>query len=150
MVPSGVVGSKLTIKGNQTLKKTGVLHAQLSHLIATMAHGEMLVIGDAGLPVPAGVEFVDLALKKGVPGFLETLATVLEELHVENAIIDTEQAEVSPQMYKEFTSMWPKDIPVRSIPHSEFQNIAKNAKAVVRTGEFTPYSNIILVSGVLF
>lgn len=132
------------------MKKTGVLHAQLSYLIATMAHGEMLVIGDAGLPVPDGVEFVDLALKNGVPSFLETLATVLEELHVEKAIIDTEQAEVSPQKYKEFTAMWPEDIPVRSIPHSEFQNMVKDAKAVVRTGEFTPYSNIILVSGVLF
>ena len=115
-----------------------------------MAHGEMLVIGDAGLPVPQGVEFVDLALKNGVPGFLETLETVLEELHVENAIIDTEQTDVSPQMYNEFSAMWPKDIPVHTVPHSELQEIIKGAKAVVRTGEFTPYSNIILVSGVLF
>ena len=82
------------------MKKTGVLHAQLSRIIAAMAHGDMLVIGDAGLPVPPGVEFVDLALKEGVPGFLETVETVLTELHVEEAIIDTEQAEVSPQMYK--------------------------------------------------
>jgi len=132
------------------VKKTGVLHAQLSQIIATMAHGEMLVIGDAGLPVPQGVGFVDLALKNGVPGFLETLETVLQELHVENAIMDTEQADVSPQMYQEFSAMWPKDIPVHTVPHSEFQEIVKGAKAVVRTGEFTPYSNIILVSGVLF
>lgn len=132
------------------MKKTGVLHAQLSRIIAAMAHGDMLVIGDAGLPVPPGVEFVDLALKEGVPGFLETVETVLTELHVEEAIIDTEQAEVSPQMYKDFTAMWPHEIPLRTVPHSEFQELAKGAKAVVRTGEFTPYSNIILVAGVLF
>ena len=132
------------------MKKIGILHVQLSRVIASMAHGEMLVIGDAGLPVPLGVEFVDLALKDGVPGFIETIEAFLGELHVENAIIDTEQAEVSPQMYNEFIAMWPKHIPVRDVPHAEFQEIAKGAKAVVRTGEFTPYSNIILVAGVLF
>ena len=132
------------------MKKIGILHVQLSRVIASMAHGEMLVIGDAGLPVPLGVEFVDLALKDGVPGFIETIEAVLGELHVENAIIDTEQAEVSPQMYNEFTAMWPKHFPVRDVPHAECQEIAKGAKAVVRTGEFTPYSNIILVAGVLF
>ena len=82
------------------MKKIGILHVQLSRVIASMAHGEMLVIGDAGLPVPPGVEMVDLALKEGVPGFLETLEAVLGELHVEEAVIDTEQAEVSPQMFK--------------------------------------------------
>ncbi|HHY10513.1 MAG TPA: D-ribose pyranase [Firmicutes bacterium] len=132
------------------MKKTGILHAQLSRVIASMAHGEMLVIGDAGLPVPPGVETVDLALKEGVPGFLETLAAVLGELHVEEAIIDTEQEEVSPKMYADFTALWPAEIPLRKVPHAEFQEIAKNAKASVRTGEFTAYSNIILTAGVLF
>lgn len=132
------------------MKKIGILHVQLSRVIASMAHGEMLVIGDAGLPVPPGVEMVDLALKEGVPGFLETLEAVLGELHVEEAVIDTEQAEVSPQMFKEFTAMWPQEIPVSTVPHGEFQEMAKRAKAVVRTGEFTPYSNIILRGGVLF
>lgn len=132
------------------MKKIGVLHAQLARIIASMAHAETLVIGDAGLPVPPGVEVVDLALKEGVPTFLETVEAVLGELHVEEAIIDTEQAEVSPAMYERFQAMWPKSIPVRDVPHAEFQEIVKNAKAVVRTGEFTPYSNIILIAGVLF
>lgn len=132
------------------MKKSGILHAQLSRVIASMAHAEMLVIGDAGLPVPPGVEIVDLALKEGVPGFLETVEAVLGELHAEEAIIDTEQEEISPQMYKDFMALWPEEIPLRKLPHAEFQEIAKGAKAVVRTGEFTPYSNIILIAGVLF
>lgn len=132
------------------MKKIGILHAQLSRIIASMGHAELLVIGDAGLPVPTGVEVVDLALVNGIPGFLETLEAVLNELHVEEAIIDTEQEQVSPQMYKDFQSMWPADIPVRAVPHVELQEMVKGAKAVVRTGEFTPYSNIVLVAGVLF
>lgn len=132
------------------MKKIGILHAQLSRIIASMGHEDLLVIGDAGLPVPPGVETVDLALVEGVPGFLETVEAVLQELKVQEAVIDEEQAQVSPQMYEQFTAMWPKDIPVRAVPHSELQEMAKSARAVVRTGEFTPYSNIVLIAGVLF
>lgn len=132
------------------MKKIGILHAQLSRVIASMGHHDMLVIGDAGLPVPPGVETVDLALIEGMPGFLETVEAVLRELHVEEAIIDVEQEQISPQMYEQFTAMWPKDIPLRKVPHAELQEIVKQARAVVRTGEFTPYSNIVLVAGVLF
>jgi len=132
------------------VKKIGILHAQLSRVIASMGHGDMLVIGDAGLPVPPGVETVDLALKQGVPGFLETLEAVLGELQVEEAIIAAEQAERSPKMHGDIKAMWPADIPLSSIPHAQFKELTAKAKAVVRTGEFTPYSNIILVFGVVF
>jgi D-ribose pyranase len=46
--------------------------------------------------------------------------------------------------------MWPPEIPLRAVPHRELQEMVKAAKAVVRTGEFTPYANIVLVAGVLF
>ncbi|HEY8418684.1 MAG TPA: D-ribose pyranase [Limnochordales bacterium] len=132
------------------MKKIGILHAQLSRIIASMGHGDMLVVADAGLPVPPGVETVDLALVAGVPGFLETVEAVLRELQVQEAIIGAEMAQVSPGMYGRFMALWPKDVPVRAVPHVEFKEITRQARAVVRTGEFTPYSNVILVAGVLF
>lgn len=132
------------------MKKTGVLHVQLSTVIASMAHLEYLVIGDAGLPVPKGVPCIDLALRSGVPTFIETLETVLEELHVQEAIIDTEMAEISPHIREQVESLIKDQFPIENVPHSELQEKVKAAKAVVRTGEFTPYSNIILVAGVLF
>lgn len=132
------------------MKKIGILHTDLSYTIASMGHLDLLVIGDAGLPVPPGVALIDLALKQGVPGFLETLAAVLGELHVQEAIIDVEQGEVSPAMAQALKAMWPPEIPLRALPHQGLQEMAKSAKAVVRTGEFTPYANIVLVAGVLF
>ena len=36
------------------------------------------------------------------------------------------------------------------VPHEEFKKRSSESKAVVRTGEFTPYANIILVAGVVF
>ncbi len=132
------------------MKKTGLLHAELSRTIASMGHGDILVIGDAGLPVPPGVPVIDLALRAGVPGFLETLEIVLTELHVERAVIDEEMASVSPAMSAAFHAAWPSDVALHSVPHAELQATAKAAKALVRTGECTPYSNIVLVSGVVF
>ena len=132
------------------MKKTGLLHAELSRVIASMGHGDVLVIGDAGLPVPPGVQLIDLALREGVPGFVETLEIVLTELHVERAVIDEEMASVSPAMSAAFHAAWPGDIALHSVPHAELQETAKAAKALVRTGECTPYSNIVLVAGVIF
>ncbi len=132
------------------MKKTALLHAELSHLIASMGHKDMLVIGDAGLPAPPGIPVIDLALRQGVPGFLETLEVVLTELHVEEALIDAEMAAVSPAMSEAFHRAWPTDVPVRAVPHLTLQETARQARAVVRTGEFTPYSNIVLISGVVF
>ncbi|MEM7738877.1 MAG: D-ribose pyranase, partial [Deinococcota bacterium] len=101
-------------------------------------------------PVPKGVPVIDLALKQGVPGFLETLEVVLSELEVQDAIVASEQAPLSADMHAAFTELWNARTPVQEIPHEDFKTRMKDAKAVVRTGEFTPYSNVILVAGVVF
>lgn len=132
------------------MKKIGILHHQLSEAIAKSAHHDTFVIGDAGLPVPDGVKLIDLALIEGHPSFITTLEAVLRELHVEEAIIDTEMAEVSPNKQEELFATIGEQFPVKAIPHAELQELAKDAKVVIRTGEFTPYCNIVLVAGVLF
>jgi D-ribose pyranase len=132
------------------MKKTMLLHAELSRVIAAMGHRDVLVIGDAGLPIPPGVSVVDLALRPGVPGFLETLEAVLSELHVEEAVIDDELESVSPAMHRDFHAAWPAGVPLRSVPHASLQAMARDAKAVVRTGECTAYSNVVLFGGVIF
>jgi D-ribose pyranase len=114
-----------------------------------MGHLDMLVIADAGLPIPWETNRIDLALKKGVPGFLETLEVVLDELKLETAVIAEEIYSASPKMAEDIEELL-GEIPIRKISHEEFKRITKNAKAVIRTGEFTPYANVILVAGVVF
>ena len=65
------------------MKKTPLLNVALSRLIASLGHGDTVVIGDAGLPVPPGVELIDLALTHGIPDFVSTLKVVLSEMQVE-------------------------------------------------------------------
>ena len=131
------------------MKKTGLLNQQLSAVLAGMGHCDTLVIGDCGLPIPAGVERVDLALTPGVPGFLETLKIIQTELQIESAVIASEMPEKSPALYQALIPML-TGIEVSQVKHERFKELTVDAVAVVRTGECTPYANIILKSGVFF
>lgn len=132
------------------MKKVGVLHNELSKTIAEMAHEDTILIGDAGMPVPKGVKMIDLAVTDGVPGFFQVVEAVLTELLVQKAVIDKEMKEVSPHMRDHLEKLIDDEFPLEVRPHEDVKKLSKNVKAVVRTGEFTPYSNIILEAGVLF
>jgi D-ribose pyranase len=130
------------------LKKTGILHSELSKIIATLGHGQTITIADCGLPVPNGVPCIDLALKEGVPGFLDTLETVLSELVVEKYTIATELTEKNPALFETIDGMTKTAKEV--VSHEAFKEQTKNSYVIIRTGEWTPYANVILHAGVAF
>ena len=131
------------------MKKTRLLNPTLSEQIASMGHKDRLVIADAGLPIPPETNRIDLALTEGVPGFLKTLEVVLSELQIESAVIAEEMVEVSPALFEEIKQLMP-DVQLTLVSHEILKEMTGTSNAVVRTGEFTPYANIILVSGVVF
>ena len=139
------------------MKKTTILNAQLSHVIATMGHTDGLTICDAGLPIPTEQHCIDLALTKGVPDFLTTLKVVLSELFIKKIVLAEEIKTINPQIEQQLLDIihqtqivQQNTIDILYIPHSEFKQQSNQAKAVVRTGECSPYANIILYSGVPF
>ncbi|NLI90141.1 MAG: D-ribose pyranase [Epulopiscium sp.] len=127
--------------------RTGILHPQLARVLAEIRHMDTLIIGDAGLPIPKGVERIDLGWKEASPGYLEVLEEILKYLIVEKATFATEAKEVSPNFHKEALNLLPSDIPVDYVEHTELKEKSKDAKAIILTGEFTPYTNVILVAG---
>ncbi len=131
------------------MKKTGILNQDISEVVAGMGHMDMITVADAGLPIPDGVRRIDLAVREGLPGFLETVETLTEELQVEKVVVATETAAISPHIEAGLKHLFP-DAEWSTIPHEEFKALTRQSKAVIRTGEFTPYANVILVSGVVF
>ena len=133
------------------MKKSGILNADLSRIIASMGHTDKLVVCDSGLPIPHGSPVVDLALTTNVPRFVETLRVVLEELQVERVVIAEEMESVSEDVFNAVQELLP-DIDMARVPHDEFKKALSGNGNVyfVRTGEATPYANIMLVSGVTF
>ncbi|MGI5985948.1 MAG: D-ribose pyranase [Oscillospiraceae bacterium] len=132
------------------MKKTTLLNAPLSSVIATMGHTDSIAIADCGLPIRGSAHRIDLALKFGSPSFLETLDTVLSELCVERAVLAEEIKTVSPDMHREILDRLGEHVKVEYLPHEEFKKLTEHSKAVVRTGECTSYTNILLFSGVTF
>jgi D-ribose pyranase len=131
------------------MKKTPLLHGALSHAIARLGHGDLMVIADAGLPVPEGTPCIDLAVTHGVPAFMQVLKAVLTEMQVERIIAAGELRARSPAMFEQVVAAFPGQT-IEEIAHDELKVLTRRARAVVRTGEFTPYANVILVAGVVF
>lgn len=132
------------------MKKIGLLHGELSRTIAELAHEDCILIGDAGMPVPEGVKLIDLAVARGIPSFIDVLKAVMSEMLVAKGIIDQEQGEVSPQMRTKILETVGAEFPLDILPHAQVKELSKKVKAVIRTGEFTPYANIILEADCLF
>jgi D-ribose pyranase len=131
------------------VKKTGVLNHRLSDVVARMGHTQRLIVADAGLPVPLGVERIDLAIVPGQPLVIDVLRAIASELEVEELIVadeliarDRSLAETASDMFGE--------APMRSVPHDEFKRLSEGAVAVIRTGECTPFANVMLISGVTY
>lgn len=131
------------------MKKHGALNSEIDKLLADLGHTDQLTIGDLGLPVPTGVKKIDLAIKLGSPSFEEVLLVMQQEMAVEAIVlaeeIKTENAEQWQLIQKTFPN-----VPIRFVPHEAFKEETKESKAIIRTGEATPYSNIILQAAVIF
>ncbi|HDR0626426.1 D-ribose pyranase [Pasteurella multocida] len=139
------------------MKKNALLNAPLSQVIATLGHTDSLTICDAGLPIPKQVERVDLALSAGVPSFLQTFHAVVTEMFVERAIIAEEIKEKNPKILTallnslaQLEQQQGNQIEVQYVSHDTFKTYTHASKAIVRSGECSPYANIILYSGVPF
>jgi D-ribose pyranase len=130
------------------MKKTELINSEISEVIAKMGHTDLLAIGDSGLPIPDGVRRIDIALTKGIPTFRDTLNSVLSELGFEKIYIAEEMKDKNKELYAEMISRFEDKIAM--ISHEELKSMTRNAKAVVRTGEYKPYANVVIQSGVEF
>jgi D-ribose pyranase len=131
------------------VKDKGILHPRLARVVASMGHGDGLCIADAGLPIPPRVTRVDLAFAPGRPPFLDVLDAVLSELRVERYTLAKEANEACPEIVDAIRARL-GDAKESAVSHEELKQLTDDVRAVVRTGEFTSYANLILYSGVDF
>lgn len=131
------------------MKKNGILNPLVSRVIAETGHKDLMVVSDAGLPIPLGVERIDLALVKNMPRFLDVLREIVNDLSVEKIVVAEELRTESPGIYRGIRELLPV-VEMEEVPHVEFKERTKKARAVIRSGEFSPYANIILVGGVVY
>ena len=131
------------------MKIKGVLNQDISQLVASMGHMDKLTICDAGLPIPDYLWRIDLAVTPGLPGFVEVTKAVASELKVQQIILAEELRVKNPKLAQSIKDIF-KDADVVYVPHDKFKKLSTESRAIIRTGECTPYANVILVSGVIF
>ena len=113
-----------------------------------MGHTDCICIGDCGLPIPDETERIDLAVKFGVPTFMDVLKEVGNDVKIEKIVLAEEIKEHNPQVLAEITEYFKgQDVEVEYVSHVGLKQMTRECKAVIRTGETTPYANIILQSG---
>ena len=133
------------------MKKQGILNSDISRVLSYMGHTDCIAIGDCGLPIPDEVERIDLALKFGVPSFMDVLRVVTKDMKVEKIVLAEEIKEQNPKVLGEIKGLFAgQELEVVFVSHTELKKQTKECKAVIRTGETTPYANIILQSGCIF
>ncbi|WP_077212912.1 D-ribose pyranase [Bacillus dakarensis] len=131
------------------MKKHGILNSPIANVLSSLGHTDTIVIADCGLPIPDGVQRIDVSLKKGFPSFYETLEIILEDMEVEKITLAHEIKEKNAPLHEKLQETF-ATTDADYVSHEEFKALTKNAKAIIRTGEITPYANIILHSGVIF
>ena len=133
------------------MKKQGILNSDISRVLSYMGHTDTICIGDCGLPIPDEVERIDLALCFGEPTFMRTLEIVAGDMKVEKIVLAEEIKEKNPAVLSEIQAYFAgAEVEVEFVSHVELKARTRDCKAVIRTGETTPYANIILQSGCIF
>ncbi len=135
------------------MKRTRLLNSELSYEISQIGHTASITLCDAGLPIPAGVKRIDLAIENGYPSFIRTLDAMLSEMMVEEIVVASEIHQKNPDIYKAMMEVFEKHAMkpvVTEVAHEQFKQLTRESRAIVRTGECTPYANVILKSGVVF
>ena len=133
------------------MKRHGILNSDISRVLSYMGHTDCICIGDCGLPIPDETERIDLAVKFGVPTFMDVLKEVGNDMKIEKIVLAEEIKEHNPQVLAEITEYFKgQDVEVEYVSHVGLKQMTRECKAVIRTGETTPNANIILQSGCIF
>lgn len=139
------------------MKKGVLLNADVSAVVSSLGHTDQIAICDAGLPIPAATQRIDLALTQGVPTFLQVLEVVTQEMQVESAILAEEIIKQNPPLHNALLAQLTElgqhqgnTISVSYISHRAFKAQTEHSRAVIRSGECSPYANVILCAGVTF
>ena len=129
------------------MKETGILNSDIAGAISRQGHGDLLMVVDAGFAIPMGVEIIDISLARNVPSVLDVLTELNRHFSVEKMYLSRETREISPTHFTKVTAAFGDHVDVEILEHADLKVLSKDVKAVIRTGDFTAYGNVILVSG---
>jgi len=130
------------------MKRNGILNDRLSGAIATLGHTDLLLVVDAGFPIPRTADRVDLAITENLPDLRTVLTLISAEVVVEGVVRAEDVSSNNPRLDEWLLDRFSgAEFSVR--PHADMLGeVARSAKVIVRTGAFEPWGNVGLYCGV--
>ena len=134
-----------------------LLHPDLLHALASMGHGDELVIADANFPAASlGRRLLQLA-GTSAPDALDAVLTLfpLDDSATPPALTMEVAGDPTavPDPVREFAEVFTRhglaDVEIGRLARGDFYARAREAFAVVRTAELRPYGSILLVKGIV-
>ena len=133
------------------MQRYGILNSHIAKVLADLGHTDTICISDCGLPVPDGVQEIDLALEFGVPSFEQVVSLITKHMKIEAIHIAKEMKDFNPKGHAFLESTFPcADFEWITTSHDAFKEATKQCKCIIRTGEASPYANIILRADCIF
>ncbi len=129
------------------MKEVGIINRDIAAVISEQGHGDLLMVTDAGFAIPPDVEVIDISLSENVPMVIDVLKELEKHFSVEKMFMSVETQEVNPTHFEVVSKAFGSGVEVETLPHMEMKQLSRKVKAVIRTGDFTAYGNVILVSG---
>lgn len=131
------------------MKRNGIINSEISKVLSYMRHTDLICISDLGLPCPDNIKTIDLSIKLGSPSFIDVLSEIIKDMKIERIILAEEIKDNNKEVYNKILSMF-ENISIEYVSHNNFKQKTSDCKAIIRTGEATPYANIILQSACIF
>lgn len=129
------------------MKRSRILNKPLNDALSAMGHGDLIIISDAGFPIPEGKR-IDLAIEADTPTITEILELLVSDFIYERVIVAKEQKDYNPNLFARIDSICDR-CDIETVDHEHLiTSYREQAKFIVRTGAFEPWGNVILCSGV--
>lgn len=132
-----------------------ILSPELLKILMEMGHGDYIVIGDGNFPAATNAQRLVRLDGHGVPEILDAILKLMPlDTYVDApvSLMDNGDPDNRPEIwaaYKEIVEKNEGDKNIGLVERFDFYDKAKNAFAIVATGETAIYANIILQKGVV-
>ena len=129
------------------MREVGMINNDIAAALGRQGHMDLMMIVDAGFPCPDHVEVIDISVSEGVPSVLAVLAELNKYHSVEKLVMASDARDRNPTFFEEASKSFGDEVEVEVISHPEFKERSHSVKTIIRTGDFTAWGNVMLVSG---
>src|SRR5262245_29006604 len=130
------------------MRPNRILHPGLAQAIATLGHSDIVLVTDAGFPIPPDANRIDLGFYEGMPDVLDILRVLRQEIFVEEVHFAGDILTKNHPLYAALQDIYTgSGAEFKLTTHEELVNaVAHRAKVIIRSGSFNPWANIALVA----